>query len=149
MEKTLVLLKPDAVQRSLVGKILNRFEEKGLKLVGAKMIVLTSELLDEHYAHHKEKPFFSSLKKFMISAPVFACVLEGENAVNIVRLLVGETNGAKAAPGTVRGDYSMGMQNLIHASDSIETAEKEVKRFFKKEELIEWTRRSDSDVYGE
>ena len=141
MERTLVLLKPDAVQRGLLGDILSRFERKGLKVVGLKMIQLDDTLLDEHYSHLSHLPFFGDIKKFMMLAPVVALCLEGVDCVNAVRLLCGVTKAREAAPGTIRGDLGMSIQaNLVHASDSLETAEKEVPRFFKSEELFsyEW-----------
>ena len=139
MERTLVLLKPDAVQRDLVGDIISRLEHKGLKLVGMKMINLSSELLDEHYSHLVGRPFYPEVKSFMQLTPVVACCWEGFEAVNAVRLITGITKAREAAPGTIRGDFAMSVQaNLIHCSDSLETAEAEVKRFFKSEELFSY-----------
>ena len=139
MEKTLILLKPDAFQRGLIGKIIARFEEKGLKIVGIKMLKVSSEKAKEHYAHLADKPFFPELEEYITHQPIIAMVLEGKQAIEVVRKLVGKTNGREAAPGTIRGDYSMSTsRNLIHASDSPETAEKEIKRFFEEDELFEY-----------
>src|SRR3989338_5625593 len=122
-EHTVVLMKPDALQRNLIGEILHRFERKGLKIVGLKMMKLGDAILDAHYEHHKEKPFFPKLKAFMMQAPVVAIVLEGIEAVSVVRTLCGETSGRKAVPGTIRGDFSISQQaNIVHASDSSENA---------------------------
>ncbi len=149
-ERTLVLIKPDALQRSLVGEILHRFERKGLKIAGLKMIHLGDAILEEHYAHHKEKPFFPKLRDFMKQAPVVAIALEGIEAVAVVRALCGETSGRKALPGTIRGDFSVSQQaNIVHASDSPENAEVEVKRFFKPEELFNYQHGNFNFVYGE
>lgn len=139
MEKTLVILKPCTVQRGLIGEIIARFEKKGLRLAGMKMTWLTEEILNVHYAHLKEKPFFQRIKDAMMICPVIVCCWEGVDAVHVVRTLTGSTNGRNAAPGTIRGDYSMSVQeNIVHASDSIETAETELNRFFSKEELFEY-----------
>lgn len=139
MEKTLVILKPCTVQRGLIGEVITRFEKKGLRLVGMKMTWLTEEILNVHYAHLKEKPFFQRIKDAMMICPVIVCCWEGVDAVHVVRTLTGSTNGRNAAPGTIRGDYSMSVQeNIVHASDSIETAETELNRFFTKEELFEY-----------
>lgn len=138
MEKTLVLIKPNAVQRGLVGEIIARFERKGLYLAGLKMMQLDDAILDEHYAHLKERAFFPYLKDSMMVSPVVAMCVAGLDAVETVRLMVGATNSRKALPGTIRGDFSMsGEQNVIHASDSVENAEIEIKRFFREGELME------------
>lgn len=138
-EQTLVLLKPDALQRNLLGEIIHRFERKGLKIAGMKMIHLSDAQLDDHYAHIKDKPFFPGNKAFMSSYPVVAMVLSGIKAVNVVRLMLGPTKGHEAAPGTIRGDYSMSTQaNIAHASDSLDTAKNEVKRFFSDNELFKY-----------
>ena len=140
LEKTLVILKPSAVQRGLVGEITSRFERKGLQLAGMKMMQLTDEILNEHYAHLREKPFFQILKDSMMSTPVIACCLEGIDAVNTVRAMSGATNGRNAVPGTIRGDYCMSnQQNIVHTSDSLENAAIELARFFKPEELFDYT----------
>src|SRR5579864_4185847 len=139
MERTLVLIKPDAIQRDLAGEIIQRLERKGLKLVGIKMMALSDDLLDVHYSHLAGRDFFAEIKTFMRSTPVIACVWEGVDSVNTVRLLCGITKAREAAPGTIRGDFAMSVQaNLVHASDSLETAEVEIKRFFKPEELFEY-----------
>ena len=139
MEKTLVLLKPSAVQRGLVGEVINRFEKRGLKLAGMKMMQLTDEILDEHYAHLREKPFFRMLKDSMMATPVIACCFEGIEAVNVVRAMAGATNGRNALPGTIRGDYCMSnQQNIVHTSDSLENAAIELGRFFRPEEIFEY-----------
>lgn len=136
-ERTLVIMKPDAVQRNLLGEIITRFERKGLKIIGLKMIELADVLVEEHYMHHKDKPFFGGLKKYMQSSPVVVMVAEGHRAVAATRLIVGPTRGYEADAGSIRGDLSLsGQTNIVHASDSQEAAEKEIARFFKKEELF-------------
>ena len=139
MEKTLILLKPCTVQRRLVGEVTNRLERKGLRIVGLKMMQLDDDILHKHYAHLVGRPFFPWLIASMKSAPVVAMCVEGNSAVSVVRAIVGATNGRKAAPGTIRGDYSMsGQENIIHASDSPETAETEIKRFFREDEIFSY-----------
>lgn len=139
MEKTLVLLKPCTLQRGLVGEVTRRFEQKGLRLAGMKMMWLTDELLSEHYAHLAAKPFFQRVKDSMRAAPVIACCYEGVDAIAAVRALAGPTNGRLAAPGTIRGDLSMSFQeNIVHASDSPETAAVEIARFFRPEEIFDY-----------
>ena len=139
LQKTLIILKPDAVKRGLVGKILARFEEKVIKIVAMKMVQLNREILEKHYAEHKGKPFYESLVSFMQSGPVVLAVLEGFNAIEVVRKMVGATNGREAEPGTIRGDYSMSQQNnLIHASADTSVAEREIKLFFKEDELLDY-----------
>lgn len=139
IEKTLVILKPSAVQRGLIGEITTRFERKGLRLAGMKMMQLTDELLNEHYAHLADKPFFARVKKSMMASPVIACCYEGVDAVQVVRSMTGATNGRAATPGTIRGDYCVSNQeNIVHTSDSPENAIVEVNRFFKPEELFEY-----------
>lgn len=138
-ERTLIIVKPDAMQRSLVGEIVGRFERKGLKIIGLKMMQLSDVLLQEHYVHHVDKPFFTELKRFMQSAPVVVMALSGINAVKACRVIAGPTYGAEAPGGTIRGDLSMSTQaNIVHASDSPETAEQEIKRFFKEDELMDY-----------
>ena len=138
-ERSLLLIKPDAIQRGLVGEIIARFEKKGFKLVGLKMLHMSKELSKEHYAHLVDKPFYPDLEKFVTTHPIVAVVVEGKEAVEVVRLIVGPTNASKAPGGTVRGDFSNSTsRNVIHASDSKETAEKEIKRFFKPHELNEY-----------
>lgn len=149
MEKTLVILKPCTLQRNLVGEILNRFERKGLRLAGIKMMQLTDEILSEHYAHLSEKPFFQRVKDSMMATPVIVCCYEGVDAIQTVRTLAGPTNGRKAAPGTIRGDYSMSFQeNIVHASDSAEAAETELKRFFKPEEIFDYNQATFGFLYA-
>jgi nucleoside-diphosphate kinase len=149
-EKTLILLKPDALQRNLLGAIIQRFEKKGLKIAGLKMMQLSDVLLDEHYAHHKDKPFFQGLKSFMKESPVVAIVLEGLEAVSVVRGMCGPTQSRQAAPGTIRGDFSMSRQaNIIHSSDSVETAEKEVWRFFNQDEIFDYKKMDFERIYVE
>ena len=139
MERTLLLLKPDAIQRGLIGQIVSRFEKKGFRIVGMKMMQMSKELAKEHYAHLVDKPFYPDLEKFVTSHPLVAMVVEGKEAVEVVRLIVGPTNASKAPAGTVRGDFSNSTsRNVIHASDSLETAKKEVARFFKDEELFSY-----------
>jgi nucleoside-diphosphate kinase len=139
VQQTLILLKPDAVQRRLVGDITHRFERKGLRLVGLKLLTATRELAEKHYAVHKGKPFYDSLLGFLTSGPTVAMVWEGREAVAVCRNLMGMTDGAKAIPGTVRGDFAISVQNnLVHGSDSAENAATEIALWFKKEELVSW-----------
>ncbi len=131
MERTLVILKPGALQRGLVGEVITRFERRGLKLVALKMVNLSSEILDVHYEHLKDRPFFQWLKDGMMAAPVILCCWEGHCAVQVVRDMAGATKASKATPGTIRGDYSLSAQeNIVHTSDSIENAAIELERFF-------------------
>lgn len=140
IEKTLVLLKPGTLQRGLVGSVLTRFENKGLHIVGMKMMQLSDELLSEHYSHLSEKPFFQRVKDSMMITPVIALCLEGVGAIEVVRNLTGVTNGRNALPGTIRGDLSMSYQeNIIHASDGPDTAKVEINRFFRDDELFDWS----------
>lgn len=150
MERTLVLLKPDAVQRGLVGNILSRFEAKGLKLVALKMRTFPEEHLKKHYDVHKDRPFFSSLVGFMSSGPVVALALEGKNAISVTRTLIGATNSAEAQPGTIRGDLGMSFSNnLVHGSDGPDTAKSELELWFgDAAELSEWTPCGESWVYN-
>lgn len=139
MEKTLIIFKPSAIQRELTGEILSRFERKGLRIAGIKMIQLTEELLNEHYAHLTEKPFFRILKDAMQITPVIVLCLEGIEAVKVVRTMTGETNGRYANSGTIRGDFSVSSQeNIIHASDSVENAIIEINRFFNTDEIFDY-----------
>lgn len=150
IQRTLVLLKPDALQRDLLGEIIRRFELKGLKFVALKFIRLNDEMLTEHYAHLADKPFFASLKQFMMQTPVVGMVLEGIDAVEAVRKIVGATNPRAADAGTIRADFSMNVpSNLIHASDSSENAVVEVRRFFKDEELFSYEKITDRFQFGE
>ena len=149
MERTLILIKPDAIQRGLIGRIIARFEEKGLKLIGIKLLKLTDELCAEHYSHLADKPFFPGIKRFMQQTPVIALCLEGLECVETVRSLCGITKAREAAPGTIRGDWAMSIQaNLVHASDSIETAEKEVERFFTASELFDYETARTQTIYA-
>lgn len=138
MERTLVLLKPSTIERALIGEIVNRFEKKGLRIAGMKMMQLTDQILDEHYEHLIKKPFFPLLKASMMKTPVIAMCLEGVDAIAVVRHITGYTNGRKADPGTIRGDYCMSnQQNIVHASDSPEAAAQELVRFFRPEEIFD------------
>ena len=149
MERTLVLIKPDAVQRGMIGLITGRFESKGLKVSGLKMMQLTDGILNEHYGHLSDKPFFPRIKSFMQETPVLAMCLEGVEAVDVVRSLCGVTNARQAAPGTIRGDFAMSVQcNMVHASDSLETARAEVPRFFSEDELFTYAKAEDTVVYA-
>ena len=140
MEQTLVILKPSAIHRGLIGKIINRFQEKGLIITGIKMMQLNETILREHYAHLVDKPFFPSLLESMMSTPVIVMCLEGKDCVEVVRLMTGATNGRKALPGTIRGDYAMsGQENIVHGSDSVENAQIELARFFNPEEIFKYT----------
>lgn len=138
MEQTLIIFKPSAIERALVGKILSRFEQKGLTIAGMKMMKLSEELLRRHYAHLVDKPFFPLIVASMTASPVIVMVLEGVEAISVVRAMTGATNGRQAAPGTVRGDFAMSNQeNIIHASSSPEDAEAEIKRFFSPDEIFD------------
>lgn len=149
LEQSVVLIKPDGLQRGLLGEITQRFERKGLKLSGLKLMVLTDKILDDWYAHHKDKGFFSDLKSFMMSTPIVAMIWEGVGAIETVRKLVGVTHGREAEAGSIRGDFSMSQQlNLIHASDSKEGAEKEKDLIFKKDEVIKWELRTVELIYS-
>lgn len=150
MQKTVVLLKPDALQRGLVGEIIHRFERKGLKLIGLKMISASEVLLEEHYSHHKDKPFFEGLKKFMSSSPIVCMLWEGVEAVAVARKMAGETNSRKAELGSIRGDFSMSTSaNIIHVSDSVAAAREEEIRFFEKEEIFDYQKAVSPFLYGE
>lgn len=150
MQRTLVLLKPDAIQRGLIGQIVQRFERKGLKLVAMKMMCLEEAVLREHYAHIADKSFYPGVEKFMKSSPVIAMVWEGLEVVETVRLITGITKARSAEAGSIRGDFAMSVScNVIHASDSLEAAEKEVKRFFKEDEIHEYYKSEYVHVYGE
>lgn len=149
MEKTLVLIKPDGVQRGLIGEIISRLEHRGLLLVAAKFILVSRELAETHYAIHKGKPFYEGLVKYISSAPVMAMVWEGEQAVAAVRQTMGTTNPTEADPGTIRHDYALIIsRNLTHASDSAENAEKEIKLWFAPEEIVVWESITHPWVFG-
>lgn len=141
MERTYLMVKPDGVQRGLIGEMISRFEAKGFTLVAGKLTQLSREVAETHYGEHKERPFFGELVDFITSGPVFAMVWEGENVIKSSRTLVGATNPIEATPGTIRGDYGVHVgMNLIHGSDSPESAEREIKLFFSEEELITYTK---------
>ncbi|MCY7440393.1 nucleoside-diphosphate kinase [Bacillus altitudinis] len=139
MDKTFLMVKPDGVERQLIGEIVSRFEKKGLQLVGAKLMSIPKEVAETHYGEHKEKPFFGELVDFITSGPVFAMVWQGEQVVDVTRQIIGKTNPKEALPGTIRGDYGLTVgKNIIHGSDSPESAEREINLFFKQEELTNW-----------
>lgn len=140
MEQTLVIFKPSAIGRNLVGQVLARFEQKGLVIAGMKMMQLSEEILREHYSHLVDKPFFPEILNSMTATPVIVLCLRGVNAISVVRLMTGATNGREAAPGTIRGDFAMSNQeNIVHASSSSEDAEAEIRRFFRPEEIFDYT----------
>ena len=144
MERTLVLIKPDGVQRGLVAEIIGRFERRGLKLAGMKFLQMSHELAGEHYAVHRERPFYQSLVEYITSGPVVAMVWEGQDAIAAARATMGATRPVEAAPGTIRGDLAMEIgRNLVHGSDSPENGEKEVALFFNDDELVNWERHTD------
>jgi nucleoside-diphosphate kinase len=153
MERTFILLKPDCVQRRLMGRIITRFEDKGLNVIAMKMLQITPELAKQHYAEHVQKGWYPTLEGFITGGPVLAAVLEGLEAIRVVREMLGATNGLNAAPGTIRGDYSSSRQmNLVHGSDGPEAAAREIALYFKKEELVayeptitKWMRASDEN----
>ncbi len=149
-EKSLIIIKPDAVQRNLVGEIINRIERKGLKIIGMKMMSIEDALLEEHYAHIKDKPFFPGIRDFMKSCPVVVIAVDGINAVSALRLIVGPTKAWEANAGTIRGDFSLSTQsNIVHTSDSIENGEVEIKRFFKNDELFSYQKIDTDFIYAE
>lgn len=142
------MVKPDGVQRSIIGEVISRFEKKGFQLVGAKLMHISQELAEAHYGEHKEKPFFGELVKFITSGPVFAMVWEGENVISVSRQMVGKTNPQEALPGTIRGDYGLIVdKNIIHGSDSPESAEREISLFFESEELTFYKKDADAWIY--
>ena len=148
MDRTFVMVKPDGVQRGLVGEIVSRLETKGLKLVGARFEVLPDKRVTEQYKEHLEKPFFPALRQYIMGGPCFLMVWEGRNVVTIVRLLIGATNPQEAAPGTIRGDFGIDIgRNVIHASDSPESAAHEIAIHFKPAELFQYTRIDESVIY--
>ncbi|NLL52597.1 MAG: nucleoside-diphosphate kinase [Peptococcaceae bacterium] len=139
MEKTFLMLKPDAVQRGLIGEIIARFERKGFKLVGLKMLKLDREMAEVHYQEHKGKPFFESTIKYITSSPVVAMVWEGQNVIALARQMLGTTNPAEACPGSIRGSYAIDIgRNVIHGSDSLESAEREIKLYFREDEILSY-----------
>lgn len=148
LQQTLVLLKPDAVQRGLMGEIIGRLEQRGLKLVGAKLVQVDSALAEKHYAIHKGKPFYEGLIAYIISSPVIAMVWEGPGAIEVVRMTMGATNPKEASPGSVRHDLGLEIgRNLTHASDAPQTAEEEIQLWFSKDELVSWSRDTDRWIY--
>jgi nucleoside-diphosphate kinase len=139
MERTFVMIKPDGVQRGLIGEIVKRFEQKGFVLVGSKLMRIPVSLAEQHYGEHKERPFFGELVSFITSGPVFAMVWEGDNVISVIRQMMGKTNPVDAALGTVRGDYAVHVgMNIIHGSDSPESAQREIGLFFKNDELVSY-----------
>jgi len=148
MEKTFVMIKPDGVQRNLIGEIISRFEKKGLKVVALKMMRVNEEVAHKHYGEHKGKPFFSGLVEYITSGPVVAMVLEGKGAIEMVRAMMGATDPLKAEPGTIRGAYGIDIgRNVVHGSDAPESAEREIKLFFNEEEILNYRRDIDSWIY--
>lgn len=149
MEQTFVILKPSTISRGLVGDIIERYQRKGLTIAGIKMMRLDEEILRRHYAHLVDRPFFPLILDSMMATPVIVMVLEGKDAVEVVRTMTGSTNGRKAAPGTIRGDFSMsGQENIVHASDSIENARIEIERFFRPEEIFSYSLVTKSALYA-
>ena len=149
MEKTLVILKPCALQRGIIGEVIQRFEKKGLQLCGIKMMQLSDEILKEHYAHLVHKPFFKRIKDSMMVSPVIVCCWKGIDAIQVVRAMAGPTNGRQAPPGTIRGDFSMSVQeNIVHTSDSVETAAIELARFFNNDEIFEFNQHQLDFLYA-
>src|SRR5690625_705353 len=148
MEKTFLMVKPDGVQRNLIGEIVNRFERKGFKLVGAKLMIISDELAKKHYGEHEGKPFFNNLVEFITSGPVFAMVWEGEEVIQTARNMIGSTNPLEAANGTIRSDFGMVVhKNIIHGSDSLESALSEINLFFSKEEVHTYTKQDHQWIY--
>ncbi len=149
MEQTFIILKPSAITRGLAGDVIRRFERKGLQITGVKMMQLTEPLLREHYAHLAERPFFPLILDSMMATPVVVMVLKGKDAVSVVRAMVGATNCRKAEPGTIRGDFGMsGQENIVHASDSPENAVIEINRFFRPEEIFDYTLPTMGSLYA-
>ncbi|GMB07871.1 nucleoside diphosphate kinase [Thermolongibacillus altinsuensis] len=148
MERTFLMVKPDGVQRGVIGEIVARFERKGFQLVGAKLMQVSRELAEKHYAEHKERPFFGELVDFITSGPVFAMVWEGDNVIAVARQMMGKTNPQEALPGTIRGDFGLTVgKNIIHGSDSKESAEREIQLFFKEEELVSYSKLMNEWIY--
>jgi nucleoside-diphosphate kinase len=147
-ERTFVMVKPDGVQRGLVGEVISCFERRGLKIVGLKMLWITPELAARHYAEHREKPFFQGLVQFITSGPVVAMVLEGKNAISVVREMMGATDPQKAQPGTIRGTYGIDIgRNIVHGSDSASSAQREISLFFREEELFDYSLELEKWIY--
>lgn len=148
MEQTLIIFKPDAVQRGLIGRIMSRFEDKGLKIIGAKFMQISPELAAVHYEVHQERPFYAGLVDFMTSSPVMVLALEGVGAIAMCRSMMGATFGSQADAGTIRGDFGVSNSfNLIHGSDSPEAAERELDLFFQEGEILDWNRASEGWIY--
>lgn len=148
MEKTFLMVKPDGVQRGLIGEIVSRFENKGFKLVAAKLMMVSRELAEAHYAEHREKPFFGELVGFITSGPVFAMIWEGENVISVARQMMGKTNPADAAPGTIRGDYGINVgMNIIHGSDSPESAKREIDLWFQEQDHVSYEKTIERWIY--
>src|SRR5699024_5759870 len=148
MEKTFIMVKPDGIQRNLIGKIVERFEQKGFKLVGAKLKHISDDLAKTHYSEHKERPFFDQLVEFITSGPVFAMVWEGEGVIQTARDMMGTTNPQEASPGTIRGDFGITVgKNVIHGSDSSESAEREIGLFFNKDDILSYTKQDSEWIY--
>ncbi|MGG3801062.1 nucleoside-diphosphate kinase [Metabacillus fastidiosus] len=148
MEKTFLMVKPDGVQRQLIGEIVARFERKGLQLVGAKLMTIPVETAEQHYGEHKGKPFFNDLVNFITSGPVFAMVWQGKDVIEISRQMIGKTNPKEALPGTIRGDYGAFLsKNVIHGSDSLQSAKREINLFFKEEELVAYDKLMNKWIY--
>jgi len=148
MERTFAMVKPDGVQRGLVGEVIRRFEQKGIKVAALKLMQITPELAEKHYAEHKERPFFTDLVNFITSGPVAAMVLEGENVIAMVRTMMGATNPKDSAPGTIRGDFGMTIdKNIIHGSDSPASAAREIGIFFADNEIVTYTKADEEWIY--
>ncbi|MFC3882724.1 nucleoside-diphosphate kinase [Bacillus songklensis] len=148
MERTFLMVKPDGVQRNIIGEIVSRFERKGFQLVGAKLMQISPELAQQHYGEHKEKPFFDNLVSFITSGPVFAMVWQGDDVIATARQMMGKTNPKEALPGTIRGDYGLVVdKNIIHGSDAPESAAREIGLFFKEEELVSYEKAVNSCIY--
>ncbi|KIL44202.1 nucleoside-diphosphate kinase [Jeotgalibacillus soli] len=148
MEKTFLMVKPDGVQRGLIGEIVARFEKKGFKLAGAKLMIISDELAKEHYGEHTERPFFGELVDFITSGPIFAMVWEGEDVVKTARQMMGSTKPSEAQPGTIRGDFGLTVgKNIIHGSDSLESAEREIALFFGNDAFVAYERAADQWIY--
>ena len=148
MENTFLMVKPDGVQRNLIGEVVKRFESKGFKLAGAKLMVISNELAEKHYGEHKERPFFGELVDFITSGPVFAMVWEGENVITTARQMMGKTNPHEAAPSTIRGDFGVTVgKNIIHGSDSPESAEREISLFYDESEIVSYNKQDSAWIY--
>lgn len=148
MERTLIIIKPDAVQRGLTGEILKRFEARGLRIIGMKFMQVSRELAEKHYDVHRERPFFASLVEYIVSSPVVVIALEGTDAIAAARNTIGATRPAESAAGTIRGDFALEVgRNLVHGSDSVENGQIEIGNFFTEDELVSWSRATDSWIF--